>query len=130
MNDVDRRSIEEANRLYWDSSTSVADIAEQLGWSRRALYDAIEPLPTDSPCTVCGTPLVFLNRSARTSGTMTCVACAAREEETAAHEDRELDRAYTAEARDRRERIYAAGAAGLLSASVAAGLTFLLVRRR
>ncbi len=130
MNDVDRRSIDEANRLYWDSSSSVADIAEQLGWSRRALYDAIEPLPTDTPCTVCGTPLVFLNRSARVSGTTTCVACTTREEEATAQEDRELRHAYAAEARDRRERIYAAGAAGLLSATVAAGLTLLFVRRR
>jgi len=135
MNELDRRTVEEANRLYWDSDVSVADIAEQMGWSRRALYDAIEPLPTDAACEVCGAPLVFLNRSARSSATMSCVTCAAREEDAnggadaITTEDAEMKRAYMAEARDRRERIFAAGTAGLIGAGVAAALTFLLVRR-
>lgn len=130
MNELDRRSIDEANRLYWDSDLSVAEIADRLGWSRRALYDAVEPLPTETMCDVCGAPLVFLNRSARSSATTTCVTCAEREEDTAEDgDDVEMSRAYAAEARDRRERVIAAGAAGLIGAGVAAAVTFLFVRR-
>jgi hypothetical protein len=133
MNEPDRRAVDEANRLYWDSDVSVAEIADRLGWSRRALYDAIEPLPTDTACDVCGTPLVFLNRSARSSATTSCITCSARavDEEEVGDEatDVEMTRAYAAEARDRRERIFAAGAAGLIGAGVAAALTFLFVRR-
>ena len=65
----------EANRLYWDTETSVADIAQQLELSRRALYDTVDPLPTHRSCDVCGSPLVFENRSARNSGTETCPIC-------------------------------------------------------
>ena len=35
----------EANRLYWETEQSVADIAQQLDISRRALYGAVRPLP-------------------------------------------------------------------------------------
>ena len=130
MNEIDRSAIDEANRLYWDSSTSVAEIAERLGWSRRALYDAIEPLPIDEACPTCGSPLVYTNRSARSSGSTTCVACETRAEESDEAVDPQLQRALTAEARDRRERIYAAGAAALVGATTGAALTFLLVRKR
>jgi hypothetical protein len=65
----------EANRLYWETETSVADIAQQLELSRRALYDTVDPLPTTSSCTVCGSPLVFENRSARNAGRETCPVC-------------------------------------------------------
>ncbi len=130
MSENDRRNVDEANRLYWDSDASVASIAQELGWSRRALYDAIEPLPIERTCDVCGTPLVYANRSARASGSATCAACASREAESASREDRQLQRALNAEARDRRERAYAAGAAAVVGASVGAALTFLVVRRR
>jgi hypothetical protein len=129
MKEIDRSAIDEANRLYWDSSTSVAEIAERLGWSRRALYDAVEPLPTDQACPTCGSPLVYVNRSARSSDTTVCVACETREESAEAG-DPQLQRALSAEARDRRERIYAAGAAALVGATTGAALTFLLVRKR
>jgi transposase-like protein len=36
----------EANRLYWETDESVAEIARRFDLSRRALYDAIEPLPS------------------------------------------------------------------------------------
>jgi hypothetical protein len=65
----------EANRLYWETETSVADIAQQLELSRRALYDTVDPLPTSSSCTVCGSPLVFENRSARNAGKEICPVC-------------------------------------------------------
>jgi uncharacterized Zn finger protein (UPF0148 family) len=66
---------EEANRLYWQSDTSVADITAQLDLSRRALYDVIVPLPTDTPCPRCGAPLTYANRSARDSGDARCAIC-------------------------------------------------------
>src|SRR5690606_15080067 len=71
----------EANRLYWETETSAAEIAQQLELSRRALYDSVDPLPTSASCEVCGTPLVFENRSARNAGIETCPACTAGEEE-------------------------------------------------
>lgn len=129
MNEIDSRAIEQANRLYWDSDASVADIADRLGWSRRALYDAIEPLPIEATCETCGTPLVYANRSARNAGTSTCIACVVRVEEGAGT-DNELQRALAAEARDRRERGFAVGGAALVGASMGAALTFLLVRKR
>jgi hypothetical protein len=134
MNVPDRQAVDEANRLYWETDASVAEIADRLGWSRRALYDAIRPLPADAACDVCGSTLVFVNRSARSAATTTCMTCVAREEEGAegdedTAEDVELARAYAAEARDRRERIMAAGVAGLIGASIGAAVAFLVVRR-
>lgn len=69
----------EANRLYWETETSVAEIAQQLELSRRALYDSVDPLPTSSSCAVCGSPLVFENRSARNAGVETCPSCDAHD---------------------------------------------------
>lgn len=132
MNETDRSAIEQANRLYWDSDASVADIADQLGWSRRALYDAIEPLTIEATCVTCGTPLVYANRSARNAGTSSCIVCVADVEvdEKRAGANSEMQRALAAEARDRRERAFAVGGAALVGASMGAALTFLLVRRR
>jgi hypothetical protein len=68
---------DEANRLYWNSDLSVAEIAARLDLSRRALYDLVRPLPAGSPCPACGEELGFANRSARESGRGACDACAA-----------------------------------------------------
>jgi hypothetical protein len=65
----------EANRLYWDSETSVGDIANQLGISRRGLYEAIEPRSAGLPCSECGSDMLFANRSALASGTARCPSC-------------------------------------------------------
>lgn len=132
MNETDRSAIEQANRLYWDSDASVADIADRLGWSRRALYDAIEPLVIEATCETCGTPLVYANRSARNAGTSSCIACVVGVEaaEERAGANSELQRALAGEARDRRERAFAVGGAALVGASMGAALTFLLVRKR
>src|SRR5688572_31979845 len=65
----------EANRLYWDSETSVGDIANQLGISRRGLYEAIEPKSAGVPCSECGSDMLFANRSALASGTARCPSC-------------------------------------------------------
>ncbi|HET9982798.1 MAG TPA: hypothetical protein VFQ38_04410 [Longimicrobiales bacterium] len=65
----------EANRLYWESDASVGDIADRLGLSRRALYEALEPATTGEPCRECGTILVFHNRLARSGGEAQCPGC-------------------------------------------------------
>lgn len=72
--------MDEANRLYWDGDLSVADIADRLELSRRALYDAVTPLPTGERCTDCGGTLAWANRSARSAGTATCLSCGATRE--------------------------------------------------
>lgn len=73
----DVRNAAAANRMYWESDESVADIAAQFDFSRRALYDAVQPLPTGVPCDVCGNELAFENRLARKSGQATCPSCGA-----------------------------------------------------
>jgi hypothetical protein len=71
---------EEANRLYWKSDASVAEIATRLDLSRRALYEALTPLPAGEPCDVCGGELAYVNRSAREAGALSCGACGATAE--------------------------------------------------
>jgi hypothetical protein len=68
----------EANRLYWETDTSVAGIAEQLHLSRRALYDVLRPGAAGVKCAVCGGDMVFENRSARSAGQPVCSVCGAR----------------------------------------------------
>src|SRR5687768_5905870 len=60
-----RSKATEANRLYWESDVSVAEIAQRLELSRRALYAAIQPLPAERNCERCGSPMTYENRSAR-----------------------------------------------------------------
>ncbi len=72
---MDERLAGEVNRLYWESDASVGRIAEQLGISRRALYDALEPLDIGVACPRCGAGLVYPNRSRRESGQAVCPEC-------------------------------------------------------
>ena len=65
----------EANRLYWRTDRSVADIAETLGVSRRALYELISGDEAGVLCDSCGGRLVFANRSARAAGAARCADC-------------------------------------------------------
>ncbi len=65
----------EANRLYWETDSSVGDIAESLGLSRRALYELLDPIVADGPCPGCGEPLLFSNRLARAAGDAVCPGC-------------------------------------------------------
>lgn len=53
----------------------MADIAETLGVSRRALYELVTPENAGATCTNCGGELVFVNRSAKTSSLGRCPAC-------------------------------------------------------
>ena len=75
----EQRIAAEVNRRYWESESSVSDIAEELGVSRRALYSALQPEPAGASCTDCGGELVFVNRSARTGGIAQCSVCAAEQ---------------------------------------------------
>lgn len=65
----------EANRLYWESETSVNRIAEDLGLSKGALYTLVEPLATDFTCPECGLEMAYLNRTARLKNFLGCPAC-------------------------------------------------------
>ncbi len=75
----DERAVAEANELYWDSDTPIAEIAERLDLSRRALYDAVQPLSAGERCGRCGGDLLFANRSSRKSGFATCAECGAED---------------------------------------------------
>ena len=72
---ADQETREQLNRLYWESDASVADIADQLDISRRALYDGIEPQPAGVPCPECGAALGFRNRTSAESGEAECSEC-------------------------------------------------------
>jgi hypothetical protein len=71
----DIRNATAANRMYWESDDSVADIAARFDFSRRALYHAVQPLPTGVACDLCGGELVFENRLARKGGQAMCASC-------------------------------------------------------
>lgn len=74
---ADEQVLREADRMYWETGTPVAEIAERLDISRRALYDAIVPRPIGLACAECGGELVFRNRSASERHQAECVACEA-----------------------------------------------------
>jgi hypothetical protein len=97
----------EVSRLYWETELSVAEIADRLGISRRALYDALIPALAGARCPECGGELVYVNRSARLAEEAECRAC--RRSQSVA-----LLRELTAEAgstlRQEAERREAAGA--------------------
>ena len=69
--------IDEANRLYWQTDTSVADIAEKLTISRRALYELVQPENTGVKCSACGGDVEYVNRSAKASALGRCKDCGA-----------------------------------------------------
>jgi hypothetical protein len=66
---------EELNRRYWESDESVSGIADSLDVSRRALYDAIDPLPADATCSACGGALGFRNRTSAENREAECREC-------------------------------------------------------
>jgi hypothetical protein len=66
-----------ADRLYWTSSETVDDIADRLGMTRSTLYAAVRPASVGVECLECGEPMVFANRTARTTGRARCPACSA-----------------------------------------------------
>lgn len=72
---VEEQLRSEANRLYWETQTPVAEIADRLGISRRALYDAIDPQPAGSECPDCGGVLAFRNRTTAERTQAECLGC-------------------------------------------------------
>ncbi|HKJ93069.1 MAG TPA: hypothetical protein VJ957_07865 [Longimicrobiales bacterium] len=80
----EERLAREVNRLYWGTDTSVADIADQLDISRRALYDAIETAPAHLLCPECGAALGYRNRTSRARGDAECEVCGAEVDADAA----------------------------------------------
>jgi len=70
----------EANRLYWETDTPVADIAARFDLSRRALYETVQPVYAGAECPACSGQLQYGNRLARRTGTATCASCGARVE--------------------------------------------------
>ena len=75
---LDTNGAAEANRLYWETDTSVADIAERFDLSRRAFYEVITPVPAGTACPECGQGLCFENRSGRRDRHATCPGCGAQ----------------------------------------------------
>lgn len=80
---IDATRSAEANRLYWETETPVAEIAERFDLSRRALYDVVSPFPAGAPCPTCGQGLHYENRSARRDGQAVCPECGAHTSLTA-----------------------------------------------
>jgi predicted RNA-binding Zn-ribbon protein involved in translation (DUF1610 family) len=79
-NDLDPREAR-ANVLYWDSDTSVNDIAEQLDLSKGTLYGMVRPRTAGIDCPECGGEMEYPNRTAREKGFVTCSVCGYEEEE-------------------------------------------------
>lgn len=111
----------EANRRYWETDESVADIARDLEFSRRALYSAVIPLPAGRDCDDCGAELTYENRSARNADDAICTVCATGEPPPDARPGADGD--------ETADLALLAGA-GLAGATVGALVTLLLVPRR
>lgn len=134
---------QEANRLYWQTDRSIADISETLGVSRRALYELVEPEPAGASCGHCGGELAYINRSAKASSLGRCTQCGS--ENAVVHEDVNLlesvppyaagwprvenDAAHAA-TEDVRERAFKLGGIAVVGALVGAAAALLIVRRR
>lgn len=80
MDSHDPKLVERANTLYWESDSSVNDIADELDLSKGALYGVIEPLDAGAPCPECGAALEFPNRTAHEKGLVSCPHCGLEEE--------------------------------------------------
>ena len=128
----------EANRLYWQTDRSVADIATGLGVSRRALYELIEPEKTGVRCGACGAFVVFVNRSAKAASLARCPECNVETEVDDVSESQDNIPPYAAgwpraaegeptELPGRTLRIGGAAAAG---AAIGALAALLILRRR
>jgi hypothetical protein len=130
---IDETQAAEANRLYWKQSVSVGEIANQLGISRRALYDVLQPKPAGVRCPKCGTEGVFVNRSTEAAGLARCPNCETELE--AVPSSSPADSAYTnpvsarLNGNDRLKLRLGVGSAALVGVVVGAVATILLSHR-
>lgn len=115
----------EANRLYWETDESVAGIAERLELSRRALYDAVQPLPAGRDCPDCRRMMVYENRSARNSDNAICISCDVEDDATAPMPAASADMPLHID-----ENVLRIGGAALAGAAIGSLITMLVVRRR
>jgi hypothetical protein len=143
-------AVKQANQLYWRTDRSIADIAETLGVSRRALYELVLPENTGVACENCGTDVVFANRSAKAAQLARCPSCGSESQlgqEDTDQDDNEQDDTDIAETippyvagwpratalaaqDDLRDRAMRIGGAAIAGAAVGALTAFLFVRRR
>jgi len=133
----------EANRMYWETELPVGEIADRLDVSRRALYDAIRPVPAAGQCGSCGAPLQYANRSRRDQGRATCGSCGVETDAPAppapstAPEPEVEPWTWIPQSRlsapiptpEPAQSIWLLGAAALAGALLAAGATLAVVRR-
>jgi hypothetical protein len=134
--------IAEANRLYWQTDKPVAEIADKLNVSRRALYELVKPEPAAITCSACGGGVEYVNRSAKQSGVGRCQDCGA--ECSAGQEMEDVQevvppyaagwpRAVTRRAEvedDLRTRALKIGGIALAGAALGAAVAMLVARRR
>jgi hypothetical protein len=73
--DFSPETTERANELYWGSERSVNQLADDLDLSKGALYGLIHPLPAGLGCPVCGSEVVYSNRTAKERGRLDCPTC-------------------------------------------------------
>ncbi|HEX6066104.1 MAG TPA: hypothetical protein VFZ04_17850 [Longimicrobiales bacterium] len=129
----------EANRLYWQTERSIADISETLGISRRALYELVTPENAGASCDSCGGEVVYINRSAKTSATARCPACGTECQITTEEVDEPLEEETVppyaagwprAVQRPRAQRSLTIGVGLMAGVAVGALLAFMIARRR
>ena len=132
----------EANRLYWETDRSIANISETLGISRRALYELVEPESAGATCGNCGGDLVYINRSAKASSLGRCQQCGSENEVVSDVDIEESVPPYAAGwprvehdaavdgAPDIRERAFKLGGVAVVGALVGVVAALLIVRRR
>jgi hypothetical protein len=149
--DPNSTAVKQANQLYWDTERSIADIAETLGVSRRALYELVLPESAGVACENCGSDVVFANRSAKAAQLARCRACGSEwqlagddiEQDDPDHDDTDIaetippyvagwPRAAAAgeTGEDLRGRALKIGTAAVAGAAVGALTALLIVRRR
>lgn len=112
---------EELNRLYWESDESVADIADRLDISRRAIYDGIDPLPANAPCPDCGAGLGFRNRTTAENLEAECPECG-REVPLDSAAEPEVEQELRAGALSPARRVDVSGSGPAMGALLLAGM--------
>ena len=72
---ADQETERKANELYWGSSWSVNQIADELDLSKGVLYGIIRPWPSGLACPTCGEEVAYPNRTAKERRLVACASC-------------------------------------------------------